>query len=272
MTIPHTQTGYGFVRGLPRINSLDNIVSPDNPDRMVMGHEICSSVTEVELELVNDAKYAVSTRHLVFIGNSEKLCMQGHHNAYGITLNGRFQECLLVTNPRSLIAIPDGVLSKTATSATDTIMKVRGVLGPSAKVLVLGAGVLGLNAVQILRDLGCHIVCVDRKAEVAQLAQSISADAFYSSFADINDAPESFHVSFDFVGVPECVQCSVQYFNAGRKISMVLRWLKEEKLKPVVDSRPMRELPEYMERLPRACSRWLCRWFCGSAHNKAVSA
>lgn len=34
MTIPHTQTGYGFVRGLPRINSLDNIaVQKPGPPR-----------------------------------------------------------------------------------------------------------------------------------------------------------------------------------------------------------------------------------------------
>lgn len=333
MSIPKSQTGYGFIRGLGDIKRLDNLPvkrpgpnevllkieavglcssdhhilleqSPLNPDPMVMGHEICGSIAEVGPGLDDSEEYAVGSRHSVFIINAcgnclqcrlgkDNLCLEGRFQAYGITLDGGFQQYLLIKNLRTLVPIPDGVSYDAATSATDAIltpfhaiMKVKDKLGPASKVLVLGAGGLGLNAIQILRVFGCKIVCVDKKASLAETAKKLGATEFYTSFDDIEDAQESFNVSFDFLGFPESVNCSVQYVAAGGKILMVgmgrlkalfpiydlcrreievifniggtstehaeiLQWLKDGRLKPVVNQRPISDLPEYMDKLIR---------------------
>lgn len=331
MKIPATQTGYGFIRGLSDINCLPDLPvkrpgpneillkieaaglcssdhhilleqSPLNPDPMVMGHEICGSIAEVGMGLQDHEEFAIGSRHSVFICNScgncklcrigrDNLCREGCFEAFGITLDGGFQQYLLVKNHRSLIPIPDGVSYETAASATDAIltpfhaiMKVKDRLGPASKVLVQGAGGLGLNAIQILKVFGCKIVCVDKKSDVADLAKRLGATEFYTSFDDIEDPQESFDLSFDFIGVPESVNCSVQYIAPGGKILMVgmgrskaifpifdlcrreveivfnfggtstehaeiLQWLKEKRLNPIVEQRPMSDLPEYMKKL-----------------------
>lgn len=331
MSLPKTQTGYGFIRGLGEINRLENLPvehpgfnevllkieavglcssdhhilleqSPLNPDPMVMGHEICGSIAAVGPGLEDSEVYTLGSRHSVFIINScgncaqcklgrDNLCLEGRFDAYGITLNGGFQQYLLIKNLRSLIPIPDEVSYEAATSATDAIltpfhaiMKVKNRLGPASKVLVLGAGGLGLNAIQILKVFGCKIICVDKKSSVENLARKLGASDFYSNFDDIEDPQESFDVSFDFVGMQDSVNCSVQYVAAGGKILMVgmgrlkamlpiydlcrrevevifniggtstehaeiLQWLKDGKLTPVVDQRPISDLPEYMNKL-----------------------
>lgn len=333
MTIPTLQTGYGFIRGLQDINRLDNIpvkhpgpnevllkieaaglCSSDlhiliaqntlSPDSMVMGHEICGSIVEVGLGYQGSEKFSIGSRHSIFIcnacGNCEQcrigkdnLCREGVFEAFGIFLDGGFQQYLLVKNPRNLIPIPDGVPYEIAASATDAIltpfhaiMKVKERLGPTCKVLVLGAGGLGLNAIQILRVFGCHIVCVDKKPEVGEIAKKLGAAEFYSDFDDIEDPQESFLLSFDFIGAQESANCSVQYVAAGGKIMMIgmarlkamfpiyelcrreieivfniggtstehaeiLQWLKHGKLKPIVELRPMSDLPEYMKKLEK---------------------
>lgn len=331
MSLPKSQTGYGFIRGQGEIQQLTNLPvnrpgpnevllkieavglctsdhhilleqSPLNPDPMVMGHEICGSIAEVGAGLEDSEEYTLGSRHSVFIINAcgncvecrlgrDNICREGRFRAYGITLDGGFQQYLLIKNLRSLIPIPDGVSYEAATSATDAIltpfhaiMKVKDKLGPASKVLVLGAGGLGLNAIQILRVFGCKIVCVDKKASVEKVAKKLGATEFYSNFDDIEDPQESFNVSFDFVGMQDSVNCSVQYVGAGGKILMVgmgrlkamlpiydlcrreievifnmggtstehaeiLQWLKDGKLKPVVAQKPIKDLPEYMNKL-----------------------
>lgn len=333
MKIPDSQTGYGFIRGLKDINVLPNLPvkkpgpneillkievaglchsdhhilleqSPLNPDPMVMGHEICGSIAQVGSELKDNENYAIGSRHTIFILNScavcihckkgrDNLCLEGRFDAFGITLDGGFQEYLLVKNPRALVPIPDGVSYEAAASATDAIltpfhaiMKVRERLGPATKVLVLGAGGLGLNAIQILNVFGCKITCVDKKPEVRDIVKNFGASEFYTDFDDIEDPQETFDLSFDFIGIPESVACSVQYIAAGGKIVMVgmgrlkavlpiydlcrrevevifniggtsveqaeiLQWLKEKKLRPIVETKPMSSLPEYMEKLTK---------------------
>lgn len=333
MAIPKTQTGYGFIRGLKSINRFDNLPVPEPgpgqvllkieaaglcrsdhhilisqnpgcPDKMVMGHEICGSVAKTGSGLEDDPRYRPGTRYAMLISNAcgtcskcregdDNLCTTNKNQGYGITMDGGFQEYLLVSSLRTLIPIPDSVSFGAAASATDAILtpfhaikKVKEKLSPTSKVLVLGAGGLGLNAIQILRSFGCKIVCVDQKPGNEKLVKQFGAHEFYTSFDDIDHEDESFDVSFDFVGNQDSVDCSCDFVAGGGKIVIigmgksrvdlpnfdlsrreiqviynfggnsseqeeVLKWIGQGLITPVVESRPMTELSDYMEKMKR---------------------
>lgn len=278
--------------------------NPMNPPKMVMGHEICGSVAKAGSSVASDPRYEVGTRYSLFISNPcgscancrtgrDNLCLTNPYNGYGITEDGGFQEYLLVRNLRNLVPIPDGVSYEAAASATDAVLtpfhaisKVKHLLSPTTKVLLLGAGGLGLNALQILKVYGCKVVCVDQKASNEKFAREFGASEFYTSFDDIEDGPESFDICFDFIGNQHSVDCCVEYTAGGGKIVIVgmgklkvtipnfdssrreieyifnfggysseqaevLEWIKAGLLKPVVEVRPMDELPQFMEKLKK---------------------
>lgn len=325
--IPSTQIGYGFKRGQYEINRFDNLPVPkpgksellikieaaglcrldlhilksQSPptDTMVMGHEITGSVAQAGSDL-DQEKYKVGARYTLSIcsscGSCDS-CRLGLENqceanqAFGITIDGGFQQYLLVKNLRCLVPIPDGVLYAMAASATDAILtpfhaisKVKSVLGPAAKVLVVGAGGLGLNAIQVLRVYGCHIVCVEKNAKVENLVLDHGANEFHTDFSTIKHPRELFDVCFDFVGHQETAgpltkwvkssghivivgmanakltlpnydlsrrEVTVHYNYGGTSSEQkeILEWMLRGFLNPVVSEAPMGRLPEYMEKL-----------------------
>lgn len=333
MTIPKTQTGYGFLRGLYEIKRFDSLPvpspgpgdvllkieiaglcrsdhhilisqNPAGPDEMVMGHEICGSVAVAGSSVKDDPRFQPGKRFTLFISDScgscnncrvgkDNSCTYNEYKGYGITQDGGFQEYLLVRNLRNLIPIPDSVSYGAAASATDAIltpfhaiMKVKSFLSPSLKVLVLGAGGLGLNAIQILRTFGCKIICVDKKPGNKELVLQNGAHEFYTDFDDVDHAQESFDISFDFVGNQDSVDCScffvgdhgkivivgmgksrltlpnfdlarreiLVFYNFGgtsREQAEVLEWIEAGIIKPLVETHPMSDLPEYMEKIKR---------------------
>ena len=52
---------------------------------------------------------------------------------------------------------------------------------PSAKVLVLGAGVAGLSAIGYSKGLGCEVKCMDSRAEAVKDAESMGAQFVHVS-------------------------------------------------------------------------------------------
>lgn len=279
------------------------IQDPRLPEKMVMGHEICGSIAQAGSS-VTDPRYQAGKRFCMLIADScgtcdncrsgnDNWCSVNENKAYGISQDGGFQEYLLVKNVRSLIPIPDDVSYEAAASATDAIltpyhaiMKVKLDLGPTTKALVMGAGGLGLNAIQILKQFGCEIVCVDQKAGNEKIAKGFGALQFFTSADDIDHVPESFDVCFDFVGKQATIEACAEFVKTGGKIvvvglgnkvltipnyelarrevqvifnfggtskdqSEILLWISAGVLKPVVTSASMSELPEYMKKLER---------------------
>ncbi|KAJ8146347.1 hypothetical protein OY671_000569 [Metschnikowia pulcherrima] len=276
--------------------------NPGAPDKMVMGHEICGTIAKAGSSIADDPRYTIGARFCVFISNSCGTCdncREGKDNhctinkfqGYGITQDGGFQQYLLINNPRNMIPIPHSVSFEAAAAATDAvltpfhaIMKVKDKLTPTSKILVLGAGGLGLHALQIIRHFGSQVVCVDQKAQNETLAKHSGAHEFYTSFDDLRHEPESFDVSFDFIGNQESVDCSCEFVGNNGKIVMVgmgksrtefpnfdlsrreieviynfggtsreqgevLRWIALGKIVPVVEVKSMSELPEYMSKM-----------------------
>lgn len=270
-------------------------------DRMVMGHEVCGVIAEVGLAL-KDLDLVIGGRYALLIAMACGMCTfcrVGKDNqcpnatgGFGIMSDGGFQEYLLVKQVRCLLPIPDNVSFAQAALASDAILtpfhaikKVRHVLQPTSKVLVFGAGGLGLNALQVLRTYGCHIVCVDKKASSEKFALEAGAHEFYSNTEDLSGV-ETFDVCFDFVGyqatAAQCAEYVARYghivivgmgnsklmlpnydlsrrdvtihYNFGGTSAEQLEifdWISKGLLNPVVKEVPMEELPEWMEKLER---------------------
>lgn len=280
------------------------IQDPRLPEKMVMGHEICGSVAKAGSAIENDPRYQVGKRFAMLIADAcgtcencrsgrDNMCTINVDRAYGLSQDGGFQEYLLVKNVRSLLPIADNVSFEAAASATDAIltpyhaiMKVKDVLSPTTKVLVLGAGGLGLNAIQILKTFGCKIVCVDKKAGNEKIAKEFGATDFFTDPDEIDHDSETFDVCFDFVGNQTTVEACVEFVKSGGKIVMVglgkmtltipnydlarrevqiifnfggnskdqtevLQWISEGILQPVVTTAPLSDLPAYMAKLAK---------------------
>lgn len=274
------------------------------PKEFVMGHEVAGRIVKVGSALTNSVHHAVGTRHCLCIVNSCGICIpcrSGHDNVclessgYGITEDGGYQQYLLVKNIRNLIPIPDNIDYATAAVASDSVLtpfhaiqKVKHLIQPSTKILVIGLGGLGLNALQILRNYGPYIVASDLKPESKELALANGANEFYT---DLNSeenrhAPESFDIVIDVVGVQASSNACQKFVKSHGKILMiglgrfkltflnydlarreveviysfggnsreqieVLKWISMGKLKPVVEVHSMEHLPEFLEKLAK---------------------
>lgn len=278
--------------------------NPELPEKMVMGHEVCGSIAEVGSGLVGDERFPIGGRFALVIADAcgicdscrngeDNQCLGNAKRAYGISQDGGFQQYLRVKNPRALIPIPDNVSYAEAASATDAIltpfhaiMKVKHLLSPGTKVLVYGAGGLGLNAVQILANYSCHIVVVDRKTGNESVARKFGAAEFYTSADDITHDLESFPYCFDFVGNQDSSDACVEFVAQGGQILLVglgkmrlnipnydlarrevqyvfnfggtsqeqkeaLRWISLGKIKPLVSTTSMDQLPEYFKKMAK---------------------
>lgn len=267
MTLPKTQTGYGFVEGTYKINKftdlpvptpqnsevllkieaagichsdLDILKVPNINEKFVMGHEIAGQIVAVGNELADHELYAIGKRFSVVISNScgvcdscragnDNSCYGSNKSGYGINMDGGFQEYLLIKNLRTLVEIPDGVSYEQAAITTDSvitplhaILKVKDQLQPGKKVLVIGLGGLGLNAVQILRNFGCQIIVTDRKASLRERALANGANDFVEDIeACLDHLPDSFDVVFDFCGYRQTFQLAQKFVTVRGKIVMV---------------------------------------------------
>lgn len=272
------------------------------PEKFVMGHEIAGQIVEVGKEGV-PSKYGLGLRVAVSIpifcgtclncrGGSDNNCLNSG-GAYGLNTNGGFQKYLLVKNLNGLIPIPDGVSYEQAAVTSDAVLtpfhainRAKNDLSPTSKVLVIGAGGLGLNALQILRNYGCYIVAVDVKCETAELAKEFGASEFYQDLRESKHKKESFDICFDFCGLQETFDTCQLYVKqrgrimpvglgrsklffknyelARREIKVTfsfggtsqeqeecMHWVAQGKIKPLSSVVSMSSLPECMENLAK---------------------
>ena len=82
--------------------------------------------------------------------------------------NGGYEQFLLVKRPRNLVKIPDNVTSEEAAAITDAVLtpyhaiKSAGV-GPASNILIIGAGGLGGNAIQVAKAFGAKVTVLDKR-------------------------------------------------------------------------------------------------------------
>lgn len=272
------------------------------PEEFVMGHEIAGQIVEVGKDGV-PSRYKIGLRVALSIANycgTCKNCRAGIDNscmvsntAYGLSMNGGFQKYLLVKNLKGLLPIPDGVSYEQAAVTSDAVLtpfhainKAKEDLLPTSKVAVIGIGGLGLNAVQILRSYGCHIVAVDVRSEMKDLAKEFGATEFYQDLSQSSHKPESFDICFDFCGLQETFDMCQKFVKqqgrimpvglgrsklflknyelARREIKVIfsfggtsyeqlecMKWVAQGRVNPLSTSVSMSLLPEYMAKLER---------------------
>ncbi|KAK6465365.1 putative alcohol dehydrogenase [Scheffersomyces coipomensis] len=294
----------GLCMSDPHVLIKGPIVKPGVPaaEKFVMGHEIAGSIVATGKGLTKDARFPIGGRFALTIcsacGTCE-LCRTGHDNicmtnieAYGLNIDGGFQQYLLIKNLRTLLPIPDNVSYAVAAVTSDSVLtpyhaiqKVRHLIQPTSKVLVVGLGGLGLNGVQILRNYGCRIIATDVKPELKSIALENGADEFYTDLTESDDHDvESFDIVIDFVGIqPTSDLCQAYVKNQGTYLSVGLgrsklfiqnynlarreveiifsfggssqeqiecmNWVAQGKLNPLATTVKLQELPEYLNKL-----------------------
>lgn len=155
----------------------------------VMGHELVGRVDAVGPGVAR----CVAGERVVVEPNYScgqcPLCLEGNRNlclartAIGIDVDGGFAELVRVPE-RCCWSAPAGVAEDDLVLTEPLAVVVRavgrGAPRPGETAAVVGAGSLGLLAVQVLRSRGLHVLAVGRTARRLPLARELGADAVHA--------------------------------------------------------------------------------------------
>ena len=191
--VPEVRAGDVLVRvGLAGLCGTDyRIWTGDRPVGYprVMGHEFVGRV-----EAVGDGVTRVAPGERVVVEPNYScgvcpLCLEGNRNlclsrtAVGIDVDGCFAELARVPE-RCAWRAPDGVADE-ALVVTEPLAVVvravrRGGVRPGESAAVVGAGALGLLALQVLRARGARVLVVTRSPRRLDLARDLGAEAVHA--------------------------------------------------------------------------------------------
>lgn len=292
MSDPHL-----LLSGSPMHTGHDDVL----PDKFIMGHEVAGQVYEVGSALEGSKLYPKGGRFALFLPLACGVCNNcrvGKDNAcltagyaYGLNHDGGFQQYLRITNLKTLLRIPEGVSYEQAAVASDSVLtpfhaihKAKEFLNPTARVLVVGCGGLGLNGIQILKAYGVYVVAMDIKPELEKVARSLGADEYHTDLSKSGHKIESFDACYDFVGNQPSTDACQLYVRAQGKIITVglgrskffiknydlarreveyiwsfggtsreqiesMNWIALGKIKPIVSVADFSEVEEYINKL-----------------------
>ena len=194
----------------------------------VPGHELAGTVTAVAEGV---GRWSVGDRVTVPFVNACgacDVCAEGNGQVCprqrqpGFTHWGSFAELVAVhAADTNLVALPASMSSVTAASlgcrfatsyrAVATVAAVQ----PGERVVVFGAGGVGLAAVQVAVALGADVAVVDPSPAAAELARSLGAVAAVE--------PGDAHVTVDAIGDPRVVETAVGWLRPrGRHVQIGL--------------------------------------------------
>lgn len=210
---------------------------------IVMGHEASGVIAAVGVEVSGwEVGDRVTFDSTVYCGRCH-FCRQGRMNlcderrVLGVSCDeyrqdGAFAELVAVPE-RVLYRIPDELSFEHAAMVEPLSVAVHGVeripvsLGDTA--VVVGAGVIGLLAVQALRAAGCGtIISVDLEADRLDLARRLGADVGLKAdecdvIAEVrrHSGGRGADVAFEAVGVPAAVQTAIECLRKGGSAALV---------------------------------------------------
>ncbi|KAI5954826.1 hypothetical protein KGF57_003850 [Candida theae] len=268
----------------------------DCGDNYVMGHEIAGTVAAVGEDVTG---YKVGDRVACVgpngcgeckycRGSTDNVCKQAFGDWFGLGNDGGYQQYLLVQRPRNLVRVPGNVSFDVAAASTDAVLTPYHAIkmakvSPTSNVLMVGAGGLGGNAIQIAKAFGAKVTVLEKKKEARDQAKKLGADEVYESLPG-SITPGSFSSCFDFVsvqatfdlcqkfvepkgiivpvglGAPKLsfdlsdlalreVQILGTFWGTTNDLDDVMQLVSEGKVKPVVQSANLKELPEYIDKL-----------------------
>jgi 2-desacetyl-2-hydroxyethyl bacteriochlorophyllide A dehydrogenase len=188
---------------------------------LIPGHEFHGRVVETgsAVTTVRIGDHVVIDPNL-YCGRCSR-CRNQQHNqclnlaAVGVTRDGGFAEFVSVPQ-NACYLLPDGMTDKQAAFVEPLACVVYALrrmhVNPADRVLILGAGPMGLLLVQALRHSGASLIVVtEKQPHRAQLAQSMGANAAIISGAEqeahLRDlAPEGFDIVIDATGIPKVIE------------------------------------------------------------------
>ncbi|KAI5966860.1 uncharacterized protein KGF55_000269 [Candida pseudojiufengensis] len=215
----------------------------DCGDNYVMGHEIAGTICELGPG-DNSSGFKIGDRVAAVGPNGcgsckfcrdsmDNVCKKAFGDWYGLGNDGGYQEYLLINKPRNLIKIPNGVNSNLAAASTDAILtpyhaiKMANIK-PTSKILIIGAGGLGGNAIQIAKIFGANITVIEKKQKAREEAKRYGANEIYETLPS-TIPPGSFESCFDFVSIQETFDICQKYVEPKGKIIPVGLGTKEIK-------------------------------------------
>ncbi|KAF5093057.1 hypothetical protein D0Z03_002571 [Geotrichum reessii] len=184
------------------------------PSGIILGHEIAGSVVSHGLG-VNPDDFPIGQLYAAHGPNpcglcnecrngQDNLCHSPNHAEYGLGYPGGYQQYTLA-KVRNLVKVPEGVSPEVAAVTTDAVLtpyhafKKAGINGMS-KILIIGLGGLGINAVQIAKAFGAHVTAFDLKESSRELARKFGADVVLDSLA-LEDASQNYDFVADIVSI-----------------------------------------------------------------------
>lgn len=191
------------------------------PKGLVLGHEIAGHIV-AHGDGVNKEQFPLGALYAV-VGTNPcgmcDLCRSGFDNVcesptrsyMGIGSPGGYEEYTQVS-AHNITKVPEGIPAAVAAAATDAVltpyhaMKQAKINGLS-RVLIIGLGGLGINAVQVAKVFGSYVIAVDPKESSRELAKKFGADEV---LAKLPEESLKVDVASDFYGAQstfdECVK------------------------------------------------------------------
>lgn len=212
------------------------IWSGDRPTRypLIMGHEFVGEVAAVGEGVGNLAPGDTVAVEPNYSCGTCALCQEGNRNlclgrtAVGIDVDGGFAELARVP-ARTCWPAPPGCSPSRLLLAEPLAVVVRavnrGAVRAGETAAVLGAGTLGLLALQVLRARGARVLAVSRSDRRLSLARELGADAVHSLAAGpATEAVQRFSgregvdLVVETAGTPEAVEDAVGLARPGGRV------------------------------------------------------
>lgn len=194
-------------------------------DNFVGGHEIAGKVVSVGEGV---SSHYIGKRYAVLSSNpclecdpcksgATNICSNQLINGYGLATDGGWQKYMVIRGPqKSLVEIPSNVSYGAAAVVCDSLLtpyhaikKMK--LDSSKKVLIIGAGGLGSNSIQVVRTYNCKIVVVDTNEKLKASSLASGALEFYTSLKGYPD--NHFDAVIDVVGFDQTYGMAFKYIK-----------------------------------------------------------
>ncbi|ODV58724.1 zinc-binding dehydrogenase [Ascoidea rubescens DSM 1968] len=265
LPIPELQHGQALlkIKAAGLCHSDLNIIGglPPFQEDFILGHEICGELVQFRIDKdkeikENDNKFKQYEEVLNSIGKlytvynvspcrdcsvckqgNEVSCPVNHLKHYGIGRDGGYCEYAIV-EIKDLVLVPKELQDKPeiCAIATDAILtpyhgiKKLKKIDENHKILLIGVGGLGLNALQIIKSFNGYAICCDVKESQRTRAKEFGADEVYEKLDETN----SYQVDsvIDFVGNDETVKLALSHLKPSGKLLLVGISSKGLKLEP----------------------------------------
>ncbi len=204
---------------------------------LIMGHEFVGEVAATGATVRNvkpGDRVAVEPNYSC---DACELCREGNRNlcakrtAVGIDVAGGFAQLARVP-ARCCWTAPPGLSDNQLLLTEPLAVVVRGVaragVKPGATAAVLGAGTLGLLALQVLRSRGARVLVVGRTERRLDLARQLGAEAVHSLTAGpASEAAKRFagregvEIVVETAGTPEAVAGAIELARPGGRVVLI---------------------------------------------------